>query len=321
MSNKMTLNKTEYQNSKVKSKANRIEYLKANLSLYSLLAPAVILLFIFNYIPLYGIIISFQNFSPYKGFLKSEWVGLYHFKYFLTDPTFWRVLKNTVIISCYDLIFGFTAPIIFALLANEIANMAFKRVMQTISYLPHFLSWVVVGGLFNSILSPTTGLVNIFLNKVFGIEPIYFMTEVRLFRGILVIAEIWKNVGWNAILYFSVIAGIDPQLYEAATIDGAGRIRQTIHVTLPGMVPMIVLLLLLNIAGIFSVGFDRVFNLQNSLVYSVSDVISTYIYRLGLQQAQYSLTTAIGLTQSVLGFVLLKSANWLSGKIAGLGLY
>lgn len=295
-------------------------YKKTLFALYLLLAPTILLLFVFHYIPLYGIIISFKDFSPYKGILGSPWVGFKHFAYFLQDDTFWKVLKNTLIISFYDLAFGFTAPILFALLANEIIHMRFKKIIQTTSYLPHFLSWIVVSGVFYQMLSPEAGMVNTLLGW-FGIEPIFFMTEPGLFRGIAVFAEIWKNVGWSAILYFAVIAGIDTSLYEAAMMDGASRIRQIWHITLPAMVPMIVLLLLLRLSGIFSVGFDRIFTLQNPLVLDVSDVTSTYIYRIGLVEAQYSLTTAIGLVQSLLGFILLISANRISKKLVGLGLY
>jgi len=294
--------------------------IKTLIALYLLVSPMVILLFIFKYIPMYGVIIAFKDFSVYKGILGSDWVGFKHFEYFLTDEKFWQVMRNTIIINCYDIIFGFTAPIIFALLANEIYQKTFKRVVQTISYLPHFLSWIVVAGIFYQFLSPETGMFNRFLG-LFGIEPIYFMTEPSIFRGILVFADIWKNVGWSAILYFAVIAGIDSHLYDAAWIDGAGRFRQVFVITLPHMMPMITLLFLLRLAHIFGIGFDRVFLMQNPLVYDVSDVISTYVYRLGLEQAQYSLTTAIGLTESVLGFVLLIGSNWLSKRISGMGLY
>ena len=294
--------------------------IKTLISLYILISPMVILLFIFKYIPMYGVIIAFKDFSVYKGILNSDWVGFKHFEYFLTDDKFWQVMRNTLIINCYDIIFGFTAPIVFALLANEIYQKTFKRVMQTISYLPHFLSWIVVSGIFYQFLSPETGMFNRFLG-LFGFEPIYFMTEPSIFRGILVFADIWKNVGWSAILYFAVIAGIDSHLYDAAWIDGAGRLRQVFVITLPHMMPMITLLFLLRLASIFGIGFERVFLMQNPLVYDVSDVISTYVYRVGLEQAQYSLTTAIGLMESLLGFILLISSNWLSKRISGMGLY
>ncbi|WNQ13188.1 ABC transporter permease subunit [Paenibacillus aurantius] len=304
----------------VKKGRHRKFKLKTMLSLYTLFAPTAILLFIFHYIPIYGIIIAFKKYSVYKGIMGSEWVGLAEFKYFLTDEKFWNVFRNTLILNVYDILFGFTAPIVFALLANELYSRVFKRVMQTVSYLPHFLSWIVVSGVFYSFLSPETGLFNQLIEWL-GYQPVYFMTETSLFRGILVFADIWKGVGWSAILYFAVIAGIDSSLYEAAWIDGASRWRQAIHITIPHMAPMITLLFLLRLSSIFSVGFDRVFLLQNPLVYKVSDVISTYIYRIGLEQSQYSLSTAIGLTQSILGFVLLITANRISKKLSGMGLY
>jgi len=301
-------------------KKKRSTDIKLLLSLYLLLAPAIILLFIFNYVPMYGIIIAFMDFHIWGGIRGSDWVGLRNFERFLTDPTFWRVLRNTLIISAYDLIFVFTAPIIFALLANEIFNLRFKKIMQTISYLPHFISWVVVAGLFHQALSPVSGFVNQFLG-LFGIEPIFFMTEPGLFRGVLIIAEIWKTVGWSAILFFAVIAGIDTEQYEAARIDGAGRFKQAIYITLPGMLPMIVLLFLMRVSNIFNVGFERVFLMQTPLVWSVSDIIATYTFRVGIQQSQFSLTTAITTVQSVIAFTLILASNWLSKKISGMGLF
>lgn len=308
------------QNVQIKKKKKKVIFTSETLGLYLLLAPAIILLFVFSYIPMYGILIAFEDFSAFKGIFGSKWVGLYQFKYFLTDPTFWKVLRNTLVISLNDLLYGFAAPIIFALLANEIISKRFKKVMQTISYLPHFLSWVVIAGVFYQILSPETGIVNKIIVALGG-KAVFFTTEPKLFVPLAVFTGIWAGVGWGAILYFSVIAGIDQELYGAAMIDGANRWQQAIHVTLPGMVPMIVLLLLLNIAGLFGVGFDRIFCLQNSLTYDVSDVISTYLYRIGIKGSQYSLTTAIGLVQSILSLILLTSANKLSGKLVGMGLY
>lgn len=289
--------------------------------LYMLLSPSLILLLVFNYLPMYGIVVSFQDYSIYQGFWNSDWVGFKHFAYFLSDDKFWSVMRNTLLLNVYDIVFGFTAPIVFALLVNEMLKHRMKKIVQTVSYLPHFLSWIVVAGLVHQMLSPVNGLVNVLLEFLFGMSPIDFMTDKGMFRAIAVIAEIWKSIGWSAILYFAVIAGVDTTLYEASTIDGAGRFRQAIHITLPAMVPMIVLLFLLKLAAIFTIGFERVFLLQNPLVYDVSEVVPTYVYRLGLQQAQYSLTTAIGLAQSLIAFVLLVASNRLSKRWTGMGLY
>lgn len=301
--------------------AKRKTRFKSLFTLYMLLAPAVLLLLVFNYFPMYGLIISFQDYSIYQGFWQSDWVGFKHFAYFLADDKFWSVMRNTLLLNLYDIVFGFTAPILFALLVNEVLKNKFKKIVQTVSYLPHFLSWIVVAGLVHQMLSPANGLVNTVLESLFGVGPLDFMTDKGMFRSIAVIAEIWKSVGWSAILYFAVIAGVDPTMYEASMIDGANRFRQALHITLPAMVPMIVLLFLLKLAAIFTIGFERVFLLQNPLVYDVSEVVPTYVYRLGLQQAQYSLTTAIGLSQSLLAFLLLVGSNRLSKKLTGMGLY
>jgi len=271
---------------------------------------------------MYGIILAFEDFAPFLGAFGSKWVGLKQFAYFLGDAKFWSVMRNTLLINFYDIVFGFTAPILFALLANEVVQMRFKKVVQTLSYLPYFISWVVVAGMMYQFLSPSeNGLVNTVLTRLFGIKPIYFMTEIGLFRGIVVGVDIWKNVGWSAILYFATIAGIDSSLYEAAYIDGASRLQQVFRITMPGLLPIIVLLFLLRLSTIFTIGFERIFLLMNPVVYTVGDVVSTYVYRLGLEQSQFSLTTAIGLTQSILGFALLLSANRLSSRLTGLGLY
>lgn len=292
-----------------------------SLRLFTLLLPAMMLLFLFYYLPLYGIAISFQDYSPFLGMSKSPWVGLKHYISFLTDPVFWQVLKNTVTISFWDITLGFTAPILFAILVNEIQMKRFKVAVQTISYMPNFLSWIIVSTLFFQILTPYgTGLANRFLG-LFGIPPQMFLTTPSFFKPLVILADIWKNVGWSAILYFATMAGIDQSLYEAAYIDGAGRIKQILHITLPGMAPIISLQFLLKLSNIFNVGFDRIFLLSNAATGSAGDVISTYIYRVGLQQSQFSLTTAIGLVQSAIGFTILIIANKASKRITGLGLY
>jgi putative aldouronate transport system permease protein len=298
----------------------RIRNPRRLLKLYLFVLPAAALLFLFHYVPIYGIVISFKEYSPYLGVFGSPWVGLKHFRSFLADPKFWNVIKNTLLISALDIGFGFPAPIVFALLANEIAGRRFKRVMQTVSYLPHFVSWVVVFGIFYQFLSPVYGIAMRFV-AMLGVEPPNILGRVSLFRPLVVSLEIWKGVGWGAILYFATLAGIDEGLYEAAHIDGAGRVRMVFSITIPGILPIVMLLLIFRIAGFFSVGFERIFVFSNPLNYEVSDVLGVYVYRLGLIQAQYSRTAAIGLTQSVLAFTLLFTANRLSGRIAGLALW
>ncbi len=291
------------------------------LSLLSLLIPSMVLLLLFYYLPLYGLVISFQKYSLFLGISKSPFVGLDNYIKFLSDPTFWNVLLNTLTISLGDIVFGFTAPILFAILVNEVSVKRFKVAVQTISYLPNFLSWVIVSALFALIFSPNaTGLVNR-LVTMFGAEPLMFLSNPNYFKPMVIIADIWKNVGWSAILYFATIAGIDHSLYEAAYIDGAGRFKQTLHVTLPGMISIIALQFLLKISTIFNVGFDRIFLMSNPAIGSAGDVISTYIYRVGLTQSQFSLTTAIGLVQSIIGFTILVTANRVFKNLTGLGLY
>jgi putative aldouronate transport system permease protein len=305
-----------------KSTRKRIVITSKTINLWLLFLPVATLLILFNYAPMYGIIIGFKDFSPYTGIFGSPSVGLKHFAYFFGDPKFWQVVRNTLVISALDIFFGFPAPIIFALLANEIVNRPFKRVVQTISYLPHFLSWIVVQGIFYQLLSPTSGLLQHLLVQIFpSYEPIAVLTLTAWFRPIAVTVEIWKGVGWGAILYFATLAGIDPNLYEAAYIDGAGRIRMARHITLPGLLPIIALMFILRLSSFFVVGFERIFVFANPLTYEVSDVLSVYIYRIGLEQAQYSLTTAIGLVQSVLGVLMLYGGNRLASKVAGLGLW
>jgi len=303
-----------------KRQKKRTRITKKTLSLYLLFLPAAALLLFFRYIPIYGITVAFKNFSPYGGFLRGEWVGLAHFSYFLSDPRFWNVMRNTLIISAMDIVIGFPAPIVFALFVNEVTSIGFKKTTQMISYLPHFISWVVVYGVMYQLLSPVNGLFNFLLMRL-GFEPIYFFGRPDLFRPLVIGLEVWKSTGWGAILYFAALAGIDSELYDAAYIDGAGRIRMVFSVTLPGLLPLIMLMLIFRISRLFMVGFERIFVFSNPLNYHVSDVLAVYIYRLGLLQAQYSLTAAIGLAQAVVAFTLLFVANKLSSKLAGLGLW
>jgi len=294
---------------------------KGVIPIYVLLLPAMILLFIFHYIPIAGIMIAFKDYNPFQGILKSAWVGTKYFKLYFTDTNFWRVMKNTLVINVYQLIFGFPFPIIFALLLNEIRANKFKKIVQTISYLPHFISWVVAAAITTAILSPVTGIVNVVLKNLFGVEPIYFLVKKEYFRTILVITSTWKNFGMSAVYYIASLASIDQELYQAASIDGAGRLKQTWHITLPGLRNIIIVLLVINLGNILNIGFEQIFLLYNDMVYDVGDVISTYTYRIGLEGGRYSLTTAIGLGQSVVNFLLVYSANKASRVVAGWSLW
>ncbi len=301
-------------------KAGRRAHIRRALPIYCMLAPGILALLAFHYFPIYGIIIAFKDFSPYKGIWGSPWVGLLHFRYFLSDENFWRVMGNTLIINFYKLIFEFPFPVVFALLLNELSSRHFKKFIQTVSYLPHFISWVIVASIVTAVLSPSGGLVNVIL-RAFGVESIYFLAKAQYFRTILVVTDIWKGFGMGAVYYIAALSGIDQELYEAAAIDGAGRLRQTWHITLPGLRNIIVVLLVLRVGSMITIGFEQVFLLYNPMVYAVGDVISTYTYRLGIENTKYSLTTAIGLSQSVVNFLLVYTANRLARKVAGWSLW
>ncbi|MCA0757644.1 ABC transporter permease subunit [Paenibacillus sp. N4] len=278
--------------------------------LYIMILPGIIYYLVFKYVPLAGSAIAFQDFQIMKGMMSSPWVGLDNFKFIFTYQDFYLVLRNTATIALYHLVFGFPAPIILALLFNEVRLMLAKRVVQSLFYLPHFLSWVVVGGIVFELLA-SEGAFNM-IRGWLGMEPILFMQEQRYFRSIVVISAIWKDVGWGTIIYLAAIAGINPNLYEAAVMDGANRWKQTLHITLPTMFPTILVLFLLNIGNFLELGFDQIYNLLTPMTYSVGDIIETYVYRAGVLQGQYSVTTAIGLFQSVIGFALL----WIFNRMA-----
>jgi len=294
---------------------------RRDLPVYGLLLPGFLIVFVFHYLPLCGIVISFQDYKPFLGIFKSSWTGLKNFEYFLLDSNFWRVLKNTLDINILQIVVGFPIPIIFALLLNELWSIKFKKTVQTVSYLPHFISWVVTAGIATSILSPSTGIVNMFLKNVMDIEPIHFLAKAGYFRPIIIITGIWKGFGMCAVYYLAALSSIDSQLYEAASIDGAGKLRQTWNITLPGIKTMAIVMLVLQVGSIVTIGFEQIFLLYNPLVYEVGDVISTYTYRLGIEQARFSLTSAIGLTQSVVNFILVYTTNRLAKKFVGWSLW
>lgn len=301
-------------------KTKKKSYFWKNWQLYSMLLPGVLFFLIFKYIPLGGIVIAFQDYNVFMGIFDSPWVGLKHFYNLFEYPEFYEILTNTVLISLYQLLFGFPAPIILALLLNEVRKRYFKQTVQTVLYLPHFLSWVIVGGLFISLLSPTSGLINEII-KLFGGEPIFFMQEPQYFRSIIVGSSIWKEVGWGTIIYLAAMAGINPELYEAAEVDGAGKFRQALNITIPSILPTIMILLLLRIGNILDLGFEQIYMLLNPLVWDTGEVFDTYIYRVGLLGGQYSYTTAIGIFKSVVGLLLLVGANRLSRRMTGNSIY
>ena len=299
-------------------KANRMSLwiqIKRHLPFYLFLLLPVAQVIIFNYLPMYGVQISFRDFKIKRGITGSEWVGLEHFIKLFSDKTFYNVLKNTIYISSMTLIFTFPLTIVFALMINELRNGKFKRVSQTITYMPHFLSWIIVGSFFKQMLSPTGGAVNMLLVSL-GIldDPVYFMIQKQMFVPIYLIATLWKELGWGSIIYLAAMASIDPSLYEAASLDGAGRLRKVMHITFPGILPTVSTLLILRLGSLMSVGFDPIFNLYNSATYEVADVISTYVYRRGLVDAKYDYTTAVGLFQNVVSMILVLSGNWLARK-------
>jgi putative aldouronate transport system permease protein len=285
-----------------------------------LFLPGLIYYAVFCYAPMYGVQIAFKNFIFRLGIMKSPWVGFENFKLLFSMGSFREVFRNTLIISSLKLVSGFPAPIIFALLLNEMRAVRFKKAVQTISYLPHFVSWVILGGLFIQFLSPSTGPVNILL-KSLGLKPVYFLADKNWFRPVLVATSIWKGVGWGSIIYLASLAGVDPQLYEAAEIDGAGRFRKMVNISLPSLAPVITIMFIFSVGGIVKDDFDQIFNLYNAAVYSVGDVLGTYTYRVGLIDMRYSFSTAVGLFTNIISFALILAANWIAKRLNEYGLW
>lgn len=287
---------------------------RRQLPLHLMLLPGVILVFIFSYIPLGGLIIAFQKFYPAKGlFGAQQWLGLGNFEYIFSMPNTLNVLRNTVVIAVSKILLSLLIPITVALLLNEISSSPFKRTVQTIIYFPHFLSWIVFATILTDILSPSDGIVNKALNA-FGIESIYFLGDNQYFQGTIIMTDIWKSFGYGTVVYMASITGIDPTLYEAASIDGANRWQQTLHVTLPGMKMIIVLMMVLSLGNVLNAGFDQVYNLYSPIVYETGDIIDTMVYRLGLQSAQYGPATAVGLFKSVISLILISASYGIAYK-------
>ena len=284
--------------------------------LYLMLVPALVYYVVFHYVPLYGASIAFKDFNIGRGIVASPWAGTKHFEYLFGLDKFWAVFVNTVLISTYRLIWGFPFPILVALLLNEVRRDVFKRVIQTAIYLPHFISWVILGGILQNLLSSDGGAVNELIGAVGG-SPISFLGDEGWFRSTLVASMIWKEFGWNTIIYLAAMAGINPQLYEAAMVDGANRWQQMRHVTLAGIRGAIVILLILRLGFMMEAGFEQIFVLYSPRVYRVADIIDTYVYRIGLLEGQFSRAAAVGLFKSVINFALLLSADRVVRRMSG----
>ncbi|MDF2922691.1 MAG: protein lplB [Paenibacillaceae bacterium] len=283
--------------------------------LHLMLLPPLILIIIFHYVPMGGLLIAFQNYKPWLGIKGSAWVGLDHFEFMLQYPDSKQVIWNTLFISFFKIVFGLITPIIFALCLNEVRRMAVKRSIQTLVYLPHFLSWVILGGVLVDILNPDGGLVNRFLG-VLGIEPIFFLGKGDWFRFVVIISDIWKDFGFSAIVFLAALAGVNPSLYEAAEVDGANRWKQTVYITIPSMLPIAIVVGTLSLGSILNAGFDQIFNLYNPLVYQKGDIIDTFVYRMGLINGNFGFSTAIGMFKSVISFVLIVTSYRLAYKYA-----
>lgn len=289
---------------------------KKTIVLDMMLAPALILTFIFSYIPMAGLVMAFQNYRPALGMTGSEWIGFDHFKFLFSIDENVQVIWNTVIIAGLKMVANLIIPFIFALLLNEIRKMLFKRVVQTIVYMPHFLSWVLVGGILIDLLAQDGGLVNQTLTGVFGMKPIFFLGDGDWFRFVVVVSDVWKEFGFNTIVFLAALSGINPSLYEAAEVDGAGRWQQTWSITIPSMLPITIVVGTLALGNILNGGFDQIFNLYNALVYDKGDIIDTFVYRYGIIGGKFSFSTAVGLFKSVVSFVLIVIAYRMAYKLA-----
>lgn len=280
-----------------------------------MMIPALVFVIIYRYGPMLGVVMAFQKFSPAKGFFHSPWVGLDNYRNLFTMPNIGQIIYNTVFISFFKMILGIIVPVVFALLLNEISNMALKRTFQTLVYLPHFLSWVILAGIFADLLSKD-GIINVTLMSM-GFDRIGFLSDQKIFPWTMIISDVWKGFGFGSIIYLAALTGIDQNLYEAAAIDGANRWQQTLHVTLPGIVSTVVLMTVLSMANILNGGFDQIYNLYRPAVYETGDILDTFVYRLGIDNAQFSLSTAAGLFKSIISSILIITSYRLADKFAG----
>lgn len=300
-------------------KCSLVKALSFQYDLFLMILPALILVAVFSYAPMYGLIIAFKDYNIMDGIIKSPWAGLKHFKELFVSLDFKRVFSNTLLISIYRLVFQFPIPIILALMLNEVKNGKFKKIVQNVTYLPHFVSWAIFGAIVLEVLS-REGIVNKMIAGL-GLKPVLFMTKKEYFRSIVVASQTWKEAGWSAIIYLAALSSIDPQLYEAAIVDGAGKLRQIWHITLPGIMSTVVFILILRMGSLLSTDVEQILMLYNPLVYETGDVIGTYVYRIGIGQLKYDFTTAVGFFQSIIGLILILTSNYISRKTTDTGLF
>jgi putative aldouronate transport system permease protein len=291
-----------------------------NWDIYLLALPGLVLLVVFRYLPMYGVTIAFKDYNVVKGILGSDWIGLENFARLTASDAFRRAFRNTVTLSALRMLFGMPVPILFALLLNEVSLVLFKRTIQTIVYIPHFISWVVIAGIFIDLLSPSIGLVNRAI-ELLGGQPIFFLTNLKWIRTVIVGTEVWKEFGWGAIIYLAAIMGTDQELYQAAAIDGAGRLRQTLHVTLPAIWGTFIVLLIMRLGSIMGANFEQIYTIYNPTVYEKIDVIDTYVFRTAFDTLDFGYTTAAGLFTQVIGCVLLMTSNTVVRRVGGRGMY
>ena len=288
--------------------------------IYVMMLPVIVFFLIFSYYPMYGIVIAFKDYWPTLGITGSPWVGFKHFEWLFATPEFLRALKNTIVISLLKLVFCFPVPIILALLLNELSLIKYKKAVQTAIYLPYFISWVIISSTIYTLLSVNGGIVNNLLMSM-GLDRVNFLTNEKYFYPILILAEIWKGAGWGTVIYISAMSGINPELYEAATMDGCGRFKKMWHITIPCIQPIIILMFILQVGNLMNAGFDSIFNLYNPAIYSVSDILDTYAYRIGISQGLVERGTALGLFKTVINFFMLLGANYIVKKFNGTGIY
>ncbi|MCM2997970.1 ABC transporter permease subunit [Paenibacillus cellulositrophicus] len=297
-----------------------LKHIRRDRELLLLFIPCILFYIIFRYGPLYGLIIAFKDYSVFSGVMGSDWVGLKHFIKFFSNQDFWMLFRNTLLLGFYTLIFGFPFPILLAILLNEVRTKWFKKSVQTLSYLPAFLSVVIISSMIIDFLSPTNGLLNQLL-AAFGFEKKYFLVDPGWFRPIYVISEIWSTIGYESIIYLAAIAGINPTLYEAARVDGASRFHMIRHITIPGLMPTMLIMFILKTGSMIRIGYEKVLLLYNPMTYNVADVFSTYVYRKGLLESNYSYAAAVGMFEALVAMTMLLGANAISRKIGGKGLW